>query len=163
MADDAPELRGEVRKLSSVNTEAGEMLGVVFCGLALVAAIASIVARNLELTLVFLGVGAVLGRFVLFGGGLIVETDGYWLLASDRSKTVWIPLREVVSVERVWWGRGSRVQVELGCDTPFGREFTFEPRLELGALVGQHPVVEEIRELAARAKAAHSRPGSRAS
>ena len=80
--------------------------------------------------------------------------------AAEPVEEVWIPLRQVVSVQCVGRGRRSQVHVKLACDTPFGREFVFEPRFELGALVGEYPVVEELRELAARAKATDLRPGS---
>ena len=100
---------------------------------------------------------------VVASGPSVVETDGDWLLASDLRRTVWIPLGQVVSVEQGWFPGQTRVHVELACDTPFGQQFAFEAPVELGALFGQHPVVEELRELVARAKATQSYPGSRAS
>ena len=153
MTDDSPQLRGELRTLSSSGTEGRGVLGVLFSGLLTLGALASIVALNLELTLALLG-GSALAWFVTFFGGLkVVETDGYWLLASDDSKTVWIPLGQVISVSRVWGPWGTGVEVKLGCDTPFGREIVFQPPFDPSALVGLHPVVEELRELVARAKA----------
>jgi hypothetical protein len=153
MTDDAPQLRGELRTLSSVGTEARKMLGVVVAGLLTVGALVSIGAQNLGLALVLFCFGAVAWFITLFGGLKVVETDGYWLLASDQSKTVWIPLRRVASVSRVLGPGGTRVRVEVACDTPFGREIVFEPQFDPRALVGQHPVVVELSELVARAKA----------
>jgi hypothetical protein len=152
MTDDAPQLRGELRTLSSSGTESRRVLGALFAGLLTVAALVSIVARNLGLSLALFAGSALAWFITFFGGHKLVETDGYWLLASDDSKTVWIPLRQVISVSRVWSPWGTGVQVDLGCDTPFGREIVFEPPFAPSALVGQHPVVEELRELVARAK-----------
>ena len=129
------------------------MLGVVVAGLLTVGALVSIGAQNLGISLLLLGFGAWAWLTVLFGGLKVVETDGYWLLASDQSKTVWIPLRRVASVSRILGSSGTLVRVEVECDTPFGREIVFEPPLDPAALVGQHPVVEELRALVARAKA----------
>jgi hypothetical protein len=164
MIDDAPQLRGEVRKLSSLGSEIGVVVGIVFASLWTAAVLVSIYASHpgVGMALSGLGMALVVWLFVLIGRPKVVETDGYWLLVSDLSKTVWIPLRHVVSVHQRWFG-GQRVHVEVGCDTPFGREFFFEPQFGLGPLFGPHPVVEELRELAANAKAADSRPGFRAS
>ena len=83
----------------------------------------------------------------------VVETDGHWLVASSMARRAWIPLGEVISVSRVWWPGAQRIYVEVGQDTPLGRQIVFEAPLALEAVVGRHPVVEEIRELVARAKA----------
>ena len=153
MTDDVPQLRGELRTLSSLGTEAHRVLGVLFAGVSTVGALVSIARQNLGLTLGLFGFSAVVWFIVLVGGPKVVETDGFWLLVSDSSKTVWIPLRKVSSISRVWGPGGTRVYVEVDCDTPFGREIAFEPPLDLGGLVGQHRVVDELRELVARAKA----------
>src|SRR5689334_11052981 len=160
MTDDAPQLRGELRKLSSLRTEMARVGGILVASLATAAALGSFATRNAGVIFVFVGVSALLWVLLAVVGPKVVETDGYWLLVSDLRKTVWIPLRQIDSVNR---GRlpGSRwVYVEFGCDTPFGREISFDSQLDLGALFGQRPVVEDLRELVASAKAAHVRPGS---
>ena len=156
MSDDAPQLRGELRQLSSVGSEARPAFGVVLAGAGSVAGLVAMVSGKAMPGLMILGGSALLGLVLVLGRLRTVETDGYWLLVSDWSKTVWIPLRQVDSVSRGLILRRDRVSVMLGCDTPFGREIVFEPPFELAAFVGQHPVVEELRELVARAKASHS-------
>lgn len=152
MTEDAPQLRGELRKLSPDGTEARAVLATLVGGLLAVGALASIVAGRAMLALLLLCGAATLGLIVFVVGPRVVETDGVWLLVSDWSKTVWIPLRQVHSVNRILHLGTDRVSVKLGCDTPFGREIVFQPRFELDGLVGQHPVVEELRGLVARAK-----------
>jgi len=154
MTDDAPQLRGELRQLSSVDSEAGPALSIVLAGVLTIAGVIAIVMGQAMPGLMLLGGGAVLGLAMFFRRLKVVETDGYWLLVSDWSKTVWIPLRQVDSVSRVLVLGRDRVSVKLCCDTPFGREIVFEPLFRLSALIGPHPVVEELRELVAHAKAA---------
>ena len=162
MTDDAPQLRGEPRKLSSVDTEGRATVAFFIAAVCVVGVLVSIVVGKFGVALVLVGVIALIWFAVLVVGPKVVETDGYWLLATDLSKTVWIPLRHIVAVDQGGFPGSRRIYVKLGCDTPFGREIVFEPQFGLGPLIGEHPVVGELRELAARARAAHSRPGPRA-
>jgi hypothetical protein len=163
MTDAAPHLRGELRTLSSARTEPVKVAGVVGASLVTIVAFASLFAREALPTLFLLGMSAVFWLRAWVGLRLsVVETDGYWLLASSMSRTAWIPLSEVISVSRVWWPGAQRIYVEVGQDTPFGREIVFEAPLDLGAVVGAHPVVQELRELVSRARspgATHLEPG----
>jgi hypothetical protein len=154
VTDDAPQLRGELRELSSPRTETVRVAGVVGASLLTIVAFVSLFALEALSTLFLLGVSAVFWLRAWVGLRLsVVETDGYWLLASSMSKTAWISLSEVISVSRVWWPGAQRIYVEVGQDTPFGREIVFEAPLGFDSVVGGHPVVEELRKLVARAKA----------
>jgi hypothetical protein len=154
MADDAPQLRGEPRKLSSVHTEIGAVVGFLLASLWTLGVLLTIVLGKTGAGVALLAVGmtAVVWLAILAGRPKMVETDGYWLLVTNFSKTVWIPLGQIVSVSQTGFPGGQRVHVELACDTPFGQEITFEPQFGLGPLIGEHPVVEELRALAAAAK-----------
>jgi hypothetical protein len=164
MTDDAPQLRGELRRLSSAATEPFKVVGLVFATLSTLVALGSLFLRDWLPILCLFAVSAVVWMRAWIGLRLsVVQTDGHWLLASSLSRTAWIPLTKVLSVSRVWFPGAQRIYVEVGADTPFGREIVFQPPLDPGALVGRHPVVEELRALVARAKAAHSRARSCAS
>jgi len=154
MVDDSPQLRGELRTLSSAVTEPVKAFGIAFASVCSLIAFVSLFMRDARVTLAALGMTAVIWLRVWVGLRLrVVQTDGYWLLASSLSKTAWIPLTKIISVTRVWFPGAQRVYVEVESETPFGREIVFEPQFDLGALVGQHPVVKELRDLVARAKA----------
>jgi len=142
-----------VRKLSSARTEFVRLWGIVFASLTTIAAIAELALRQVAPTVLLVAVSFLLWLRTWVGLRLReVETDGYWLLVSSLSKTAWIPLADVVSISRVWWPGPQRIYVEVGRDTPFGREIVFEPPFNVAALVGRHPLVQELRELAAQAR-----------
>ena len=157
MTNGSPQLRGEVRRLSSARTDAVKVAGIVFASMFTLVTVASLFLRQALLILVLVGVSVVLWLRAWIGLRLsVVETDGHWLLVSSLSRTAWIPLAEVISVTRVWFPGAQRIYVEVGQDTPFGREVVFEAPFDAGAIVGHHPVVEELRELVARARSASS-------
>ena len=161
MDDGPPQLRGELRTLSSQWTEPRKVMGFVFAGLLTLVAFLSLLEGDLAATLVLFGASVVFWLRAWVGRRLsVVETDGYWLAVSSLSKTAWIPLSQVISVSRVWFPGAQRIYVEVGPNTPFGREIVFEPPLNPAALVGGHPVVEELRALVARAKGTGQRSGS---
>ena len=163
MTDAAPQLRGELRQLSSPRTERVKVTGVVAASLITLVAFGSLFAREALPALFLLGVSAVFWLRAWVGLRLsVVQTDGYWLLASSVSRTTWIPLSEVISVSRVWWPGAQRIYVEAGLDTPFGREIVFEAPLDVDAVVGGHPVVQELRGLVARARSRGAAPTTHA-
>lgn len=115
MADEAPQLRGEPRKLSSVSTEVGAVVGVLIASLTTVAALVALFTGSLGVVVAMLGASAAIWSVVLVGSPKAVETDGYWLLVTDFSKTVWIPLRQIASVQETlvsgWRRRGGDASV----------------------------------------------------
>ena len=81
-----------------------------------------------------------------------VETDGTALVVSGGGRTERVPLQEIVSVHRVWWLGPQRIFVEIGRQTASRRQIVFEAPFEPGAILGRHPVVRQLRELAGRGR-----------
>lgn len=103
--------------------------------------------------------GTVLLLTVLLGvGGFIlwvcaplkrVRVDGTTLLVSNFRREIRVPL---VSIARVWetrWINIHPVTIELRAPTEFGRRIVFMPRVHWFLLWRAHPVVTELRALAA--------------
>ncbi len=149
-----PQPRGEGRRLSSARTERVRISGLVAASLATAVGLALLLAHQRGPALVVLAVSLVLWLRAWVGRRLsVVESDGELLLVSSQARRARIPLTEVLSVSRVWFPGAQRIYVAVAKDMPFGgREIVFEAPFEPRAIVGRHPIVEELRARVDRAQ-----------
>jgi hypothetical protein len=150
----APQLHGELRRLSSARIDGRRVVGVVLPSLLTIGAVIALLVRNVPATVGLFIVDGFLWLRAWVGFHLsVVEIDGAWLLASSPSRRAWIPLAAVTSVSRVWFPGAQRIYLEVERDGRFD-QIVFEAPFEPRAIFGKHPVIEELRMLIARAKAA---------
>jgi hypothetical protein len=82
-----------------------------------------------------------------------VRMDDQALYVSNYLEEIRIPLQDVREVTENRWINIHPVTIELLGDTAFGRRVVFMPKVRLFALWSHHPVVGEISEAAAKARA----------
>ena len=141
---------GERRRLSAADTDLAK---IVVMGFGLVFLPASV----LMLTI---GAPVYLPLFVLAVVGVNawqsfrlkdVETDGHRLYVSTFFQTMSLPLTLVESVDAAGWPFRPTVTVRFRSVTPFGSQIVFRPRGAWVPFASGQKVVEELRELVARA------------
>jgi len=80
-----------------------------------------------------------------------VRTDGTALYVSNYLKEVRVPLAEVVNVTENRWLNIHPVTLEFRLPTLFGQRIVFMPKSRPLLFLRSHPVVDELRTMAARA------------
>ncbi len=78
-----------------------------------------------------------------------VSVDEDFLYASDYLTEISIPLSEIDGVTQPAWGSNFQVTIHLKSPSAFGDKIIFIPANRVFSFYRPHPVVEELRELAA--------------
>lgn len=81
-----------------------------------------------------------------------VVIDGDYLLISNYVTELAVPLSDIDKVEDTFWISIHPVTIILCRDTPLGRKIMFMPEPSWSIPSQTHPIVTELRELAAQAK-----------
>lgn len=95
---------------------------------------------------------AILSFMLWVCGGLKrVEVDHTTLYVSNYFREERVPLSSIKDVTEIRWINIHPVTIHIRSDTPFGRQITFMPiaRFSLISWLSPHPVVEELKDLAA--------------
>jgi hypothetical protein len=101
------------------------------------------------------------GGFIWWGYGRLkrVRVDGTSLYISNYRKEITVPLREIRMVSENRWINIHPVTIEFWVGTAFGQRIVFMPQAQTFAFFGSHPVVAELRRLAAEATGLAPRAG----
>ena len=75
-----------------------------------------------------------------------VSLDGHWLVVSDFSREITVPLRDIDYVSGFFLTSPEIAWIHLKVDSEFGRKLVFRPKCWLR--FSRHPVVEELNGLA---------------
>ncbi len=95
---------------------------------------------------------------LIFGGSLIgwmcvplkrVEIDGAELVVSNYFRTMRVPLLEIREVTECWLISTHPVWIDFHSRTEFGSRIMFMPQARMFAVFWPHPIVGELRRLAA--------------
>ena len=79
-----------------------------------------------------------------------VQVDGGTLLISDYRTTIRVPATDIDEVSENRWISMHPVTLHLRRPTEFGSEVVFMPKVRVFGFATSHPVVAELRALAAR-------------
>jgi hypothetical protein len=80
-----------------------------------------------------------------------VRVDTRALYVSNYLREISVPLSEVEDVTEIRWINLHPVTIHLRADSPFGRKISFMPTARVFGLWTPHPVVAELKRLAADA------------
>jgi hypothetical protein len=81
----------------------------------------------------------------------IILDDGYLRISNFRREIV-VPLRDIAEVTENRWINAHPVTVRFTKRTEFGDAVVFIPKARMFALFSSHPIVDELREAAFRAR-----------
>jgi len=95
--------------------------------------------------------------YVVAGRLLVVLVDDRFLYVSNYRKEIRIRLSDVSKVTENAFINIHPVTIQLSKRTDFGTRITFMPKIWRVFFFGSHPVVAELNELVARAKASNYR------
>lgn len=83
----------------------------------------------------------------------VIRVDGHNLYISNYTKEIKIPLSEIINVTESGWSRGYWVSIYLKSPSDFGDKIEFIP-IPRFLFFEQHPVVRELKSLAAKTSVA---------
>lgn len=81
-----------------------------------------------------------------------VALDGENLVISNYVNEIVVPLTELESVSENVWINTHPITLVFARDTLFGRRVVFMPKTRMFAFFSSHPVVDELRQAAERAR-----------
>ena len=89
----------------------------------------------------------------------VISVDDHNLNILNYTKEIAVPLSEILNVTQSSWLslRGESVTIYLRSPSEFGNKIEFLPKARLWAF-GQHPVVRELKSLAAKAPSVATEP-----
>jgi hypothetical protein len=103
----------------------------------------------------FLLFGWVVGSAFIYWTGIRlkeVSVDDNFLYVSNYLKEVSIPLSDIYDVTENVWINIHPVTIHLKSPSDFGDKITFMPKTRFFAFFSSHPVVRELKVLAARSR-----------